>query len=565
MNNTSTRVITAFLIASFVIGCGGNMSNNNEQFAEFEWFSYGGHDPVFEDSIDGHYINPIIAGFFPDPSIVRVDEDYYMVHSSFSYFPGVPIFHSRDLVNWTQIGNVLDRPSQLNTGSIRISRGIFAPAIRYHEGTFYMITTMVDGGGNFFVTAEDPRGPWSDPIWLPEVDGIDPSMFFDEDGTIYIMNNGPPESEPLYDGHRALWIRTYDPQTQTTGPATMIVDGGVDISTHPIWIEAPHIYKVDGRYILIAAEGGTGPNHSEVVFRADHPMGPYEAYDKNPILTQRHLDPDRENPIAFTGHADFVETPDGDWWAVFLGVRPYRGNHFNTGRETFLLPVHWTEDGWPVILTGDNTVPYHHPNPALEQDLPPEIPTTGNFTLLEEFDKDLGAHWIQIRTPHEIWHSIENGSLRLKTRPVSIGSLGQPSFMGRRQQHTNFEVSTKLRFTPKKTGDRAGLVAFQNDDYYLFVGIQRFESESDSLIVEAKSGQTDSSYGTILTSVPLIGVSGPIFLKIEGQGEKYHFSYSWDGNDWLSITSNVDGSILSTENAGGFTGTVIGMYTSREK
>ncbi|HEX5871694.1 MAG TPA: family 43 glycosylhydrolase, partial [Longimicrobium sp.] len=170
--------------------------------ARFEWFEYTGDDPVFRGVQPGagEYLNPVIAGFYPDPSMVRVGDDYYLVTSSFAYFPGVPIFHSRDLVSWTQIGHVLDRPSQLNLDSAGISRGIFAPVIRHHAGTFYMITTLVDRGGNFIVTATDPRGPWSDPVFLPQVDGIDPSIFFDDDGKAYVVNNGPPIGTPLYEG-----------------------------------------------------------------------------------------------------------------------------------------------------------------------------------------------------------------------------------------------------------------------------------------------------------------------------------------------------------------------------
>jgi xylan 1,4-beta-xylosidase len=207
--------------------------------------------------------------FYPDPSIVRAGEDYYMVHSSFSFYPGIPLFHSRDMVNWTQVGHVFDRPSQLNLDGLEISQGIFAPTINYHHGVFYVLSTGVYAGGNFLVTSTDPLKPgsWSDPVWLPEADGIDPSIFFDDDGKVYILHNGPPPGEPLYDGHRALWMWEYDPDEQKLlGTETIIVDGGVDITKKPIWIEAPHLMKIDGRYILIAAEGGTGPNHSQVVF-----------------------------------------------------------------------------------------------------------------------------------------------------------------------------------------------------------------------------------------------------------------------------------------------------------
>jgi alpha-N-arabinofuranosidase len=319
----------------------------------FEWFEYTGNAAVYEMHAAGpeEHMNPLLSGFYPDPSIVRVEEDFYLVTSSFAYYPGIPLFHSRDLVHWTQLGHVLDRPSQLDLDSLRISRGVFAPTIRFHDGTFYVICTLVDAGGNFLVTATDPGGPWSDPVWLP-FDGIDPSIFFDADARVYITNNGAPSYEPLYAGHRAIWIQEFDLETQEMiGPRQMIVDGGVNIEEEPVWIEAPHQFTRDGLYYLIAAEGGTGVNHSEVVFRSDDPMGPYEPYDKNPILTQRHLDPGRPFPVTSSGHADFVELPNGDWWAVFLATRPYANDFYNTGRETFMLPVECSSHLQPSLQT----------------------------------------------------------------------------------------------------------------------------------------------------------------------------------------------------------------------
>lgn len=205
---------------------------------------YLGSAPAFAQNQDT-FQNPILPGFYPDPSITRVGNDYYMIHSSFSFFPGVPIFHSKDLVNWTQIGNILDRPEQLDLDGLGASRGIFAPAISYHEGTFYMITTLIDNGGNFVVTATDPAGPWSNPTWLREVSGIDPSIFFDEDGKAYITyNSEAPDNKPLYDGHRTIRIIEFDYKNmKTVGSPKILVNGGVDLSKKPVWIEGPHIYK----------------------------------------------------------------------------------------------------------------------------------------------------------------------------------------------------------------------------------------------------------------------------------------------------------------------------------
>ena len=325
----SSFFLAAALFAGMLVllagsGCSSPDEAPPSHDPRFEWFAYEGNDAVYADieADSGEYLNPILTGFHPDPSITRVGEnDYYLVTSSFSYFPGLPLFHSTDLVHWTQIGHVLDEPSKLDLDSLAISEGLFAPTIRHHDGTFYVITTLVGGGGNFLVTAPSPSGPWSDPVWLP-FDGIDPSIFFDDDGRVYITNNGPPPETPRYDGHRALWMQEYDPETQQmVGPREVLVNGGVDISEEPIWIEAPHIFKRNGTYYLIAAEGGTGANHSEVVFRSDAVRGPYEPYAGNPILTQRHLDPDRPRPTtASTIEPALAEGPHAEAVAALVAL-----------------------------------------------------------------------------------------------------------------------------------------------------------------------------------------------------------------------------------------------------
>ncbi len=529
---------------------------------QFSWFTYEGNDTVFEEFVPGEneYQNPIIAGFYPDPSIVRAGEDYFTVHSSFSFYPGIPLFHSKDLVNWTQIGHVLDRPSQINFDGLEISHGVFAPTINYHDGTFYVLSTIVYGGGNFLVTTDDPWGSWSDPVWLPEADGIDPSIFFDDDGKVYILHNGPPHREPLYDGHRAIWMWEYDPvDEKLLGEETIIVDGGVDITQEPIWIEAPHLMKIDGEYILIAAEGGTGPNHSQVVFRAEAPFGPYIPYENNPILTQRHLDPDRPYPVGYTGHADFVETQNGEWWTVFLGVRPYEGNYFNTGRETFLLPVRW-EDGWPIILEGEQTVPYIHTKPNLPEQPSPPIPTTGNFKYTDDFsNNDLAPYWTFIRTPDEQWYELSDRTnrLRIKARPYRLSDRMQPSFIGRRQQHAHAMVSTKMYYRPEESGDAAGLAAFQNDDFYYFL-CATLDEDNNTVIQLEERVHGDSR---VIASEQIdLSDDAPLFLQLEARGNYYNFYYSYDSDEWIMLKEHADGTILSTQVAGGFVGTIIGMY-----
>ena len=329
-----------------------------EAVASFSRFRYEGHQPTHARPLPpGHYRNPIIQGSYSDPSIIRVGGDYYLTSASMTFWPGLPIFHSRDLVHWRQIGSALDRPGQMKIAGLDTWLGIYAPALAYDAGTFYLITTCQGCGGNFILTTRRPEGPWSDPHWLPFA-GIDPSLFFDTDGRAWVVNNGPPEGTPRYDGHRAIWLQQIDVKTFTMiGERRVIVDGGTDPAKHPFWIEGPHLFRKDGGYILVAAQGGTKERHSEVACRAPGLAGPWTPAPE-PILSQLDLDPARPDPVVQAGHADLIATPAGDWWAVFLASRPWgRGElDYNTGRETFLLPVAW-RDGWPVILPPGQPVP----------------------------------------------------------------------------------------------------------------------------------------------------------------------------------------------------------------
>jgi len=551
------------LLGLLLAGCATLPVEPRGPEARFDWFEYRGADPAHAQPIGaGEYRNPILQGFYPDPSITRVGDDYYLVTSTFSYFPGIPVFHSRDLVSWTQIGNAIDRPDQLDFARLGLSRGVFAPAIEHHQGRFYILNTCVDCGGNFLITATDPRGPWSDPVWLPElVGGIDPSLFFDEDGRAWILNNGPPVGEPLYEGHRAIWIQEFDPRAQRTiGPRTLLVNGGVDLSTRPIWIEGPHIFRKDGWYYLIAAEGGTAEGHSQVVLRSRSVTGPYVPNPANPILTQRDLPRDRPHPITSAGHADFVQTPDGEWWASFLAVRPYTGDFYNTGRETFLLPVRW-ENGWPRITAPGDTIPYAHRRPSLPPQPTPAVPTSGAFTVRDEFEgQALPPYWMTPRNPRSVWHRLEGGALALTPRPVGLGDMGNPSFLVRRQQHLNASATTSLRFDPSRDGDEAGLTVFQNDDFWFFLAVGR-ERGRVVIKLERRAGPTDPAQGVTIASAPLTLRPGQsLHLRIDAEGPRYRFSYAVEPGHWRVLADDVDGSILSTRTAGGFVGAVFGVH-----
>ena len=522
--------------------------------ARFAWFAYSGTDG--EPVADGQYRNPILAGFYPDPSIVRVGDDYYLVNSTFAWFPGIPVFHSRDLVHWRQIGNAIDRPGQLRFDGLTMSKGVFAPAITWHDGTFYIANTCVDCGGNFVITARDPAGPWSDPAWLPTVEGIDPSLFFDDDGSAWLVNNRAPAGPALYDGHRALWIERFDPVgLKMLGNPKMVVDGGIDPATKPIWIEGPHIYKHDGKYYLMAAEGGTGVNHSEVILRADRVDGPYRPAppEVNPILTQRDLPAGRPNPVSAAGHADLVELAGGGFAAVFLGTRPYdyARDYYNLGRETFLLAVDWSGE-WPVILGKGLPVPLtaEAPLPVVRGG----APTTGSFTAREDFGRaDLGPEWMAMRAAR---YALERGELVLAPGRDGLGDLGQPAFVARRQQHNDAVAETELEFTPGE-GEMAGLAALQNDDYFLTLAVVR-EGGRTLVRVARRAGPDDPRTGVTVAEAPL-AAPGRVRLKLTTHGGRFDFAYATNG-DWTTLASDVDGTNLSTATAGGFVGAMIGPF-----
>ncbi|WP_294203990.1 glycoside hydrolase family 43 protein [uncultured Sphingomonas sp.] len=529
------------------------------QTATFERFTYQGRSIEQVKPKAGEYLNPIIAGYYPDPSVTRVCKDYYLVNSSFAHFPGLPIFHSTDLVHWTQIGNAIDRPGQLDFSGRSVSEAVFAPDISYHDGTFYIVNTCVQCRGNFVITAKDPAGPWSDPIWLP-FEGIDPSLYWEGDRA-YIVNNRAPDETPRYDGHRAIWVQEYDWRAgKMVGESTQLVNGGVDLSKEPVWIEGPHIFKKDGWYYLTAAEGGTSVNHSQVVLRSKELRGPYVPFAGNPILTQRDLDPKRPHPISAAGHAELVQTQNGEWWATFLATRPYADDYYNIGRETFLLPVTW-KDGWPIILDKGKTVPWTLAKPRLPASPAPKLPTSGDFGYTDEFDGTrLAMQWIGVRTPKTPFYTVANGSLTMRGGDALGDRQGVPGFVGRRQQHAMADVSTTLTFTPAKDGARAGLVAMQNDYAYLFFGLTRIDGQP-RIALYTRSGRNtrdETAPETLVASAPL-NAKGPVTLSLHAKGGTMAFDYQVGGKT-MTLKNDLDTRFLSTARAGGFVGTVIGPY-----
>jgi alpha-N-arabinofuranosidase len=518
------------------------------------------------------FINPILAGFYPDPSICKVGSDYYLVNSTFAYYPGIPVSHSKDLVNWKTIGHVISRPEQMNFDSLGVSRGIFAPAIRYDKGVFYVTCTLVDGGGNFVVTSQKSEGPWSDPVWLPQVNGIDPCLFFDEDGKTYLIyNSDAPDNKPLYSGHRTIRICEFDcDKLKVISENKILINGGVDISKKPVWIEGPHIYKVNGWYYLTAAEGGTAEDHSQVIFRSDKVDGPYVPYEKNPILTQRNLDPKRKFPVTCTGHADFVQTDKGEWWTIFLGCRPYEPfeeNYYNTGRETFLAPIKWI-DGWPVINPDYKEVQYSYPYP-IEPLSKVEFPLNGNFTIRDGFDNEqLHSSWIFLRTLREKWVSLSDkkGFLKLRLRPEKVSDPVNPSFIARRQQHSQGYASVSMLFTPENENEKAGLIIFQDENHFYY--LCKSKEGNDDIIELYKSGSSIKPINMELIVSEKIGLKNSnkeILLKIETKGKAFNFYYAYNQDEWQLLKGEVDATFLSIRKAWGFVGNVYAMYATSSR
>ena len=499
--------------------------------------------------------NPIMPGFYPDPSICAVGEDYYLCNSTFSYVPGLSLMHSKDLAHWEQIGNVLTRHSQIPLEGADHSQGLFAPTIRYNNGTFYVICTNVTHGGNFIVTAENPEGPWSEPHYLVDADGIDPSLFFDEDGKCYYIGTHPnPDGGAKYNGDWYIYIAEVDLENWKIGEKKDVWNGALKGC---IWPEGPHIYKENGYYYIMHAEGGTGPEHSVMICRSKDIWGPYEGNPKNPILTHRHLG--KDYPIKYVGHGDIIKTPNDEWFMTVLAVRPLE--RFTTmGRETFLCKFIW-EDDWPVVNPGIGML-----TDTVEIDLPEWDPVkdtssytvrTSGKTTLPGTDKDyvfadmkeLGDEFLFLRNYPDDMCKIEADGLKLKVQAEDIKAVASPSFVSIRQQHHYFTSTATLDINGLSDNDSAGLVLLQNNLYNLQVVV----SGGKANMILCQDGKEE-----VVGSLDVKDVSEGSFvtvsIKVEGLNTK---GFAGD-----KLLGEAGVSNLSTEVAGGFVGCCIGMYAS---
>jgi alpha-N-arabinofuranosidase len=464
--------------------------------------------------------NPVLPGCYPDPSICRVGEDFYLVTSSFAYYPGIPLFHSRDLVDWCQLTHVLT----MRLDGLDVSDGIWAPTIRHHDGTFYVVSTLARnrrGSLTFVVTADDPAGPWSDPIPL-EAEGIDPSLFFDDDGRCWFTacrDADPPA------GPGEVWLRELDlERLKLVGPTHVLWHGAV----RGAWVEGPHLYKRDGRYHLIAAEGGTEANHSVTAAHADTVTGPYVTDPRSPLLTHRHRGP--VEPIRNVGHADLVDTPVGETWAVTLGVRPIDGAH-TLGREVFLVPVTWGAHG-PVFAPESGSVRLMERLPSIAPGLPE--------------DQDDRLVWNSLRGPvDDRVRPTAGGGFEIDLSPEPLSSTGVPAFIGRRQQHVRCRAWARIGFAATRPEEEAGLVVFQNSDHHATLA-----RTLDEVVLTIREAGTS----TRVAAAP--ATANEMVLAVESDETSYTFRVD-DAN-----LASIERSFFSTERAGGFVGVYVGLYAT---
>ena len=535
------------------------------------------------------YNNPIIPGSYPDPSICRVGNDYYIVNSSFEYFPGLPIHHSKDLVNWNLIGYGLHRDDQcsgeMNLVDVQTDGGIHAPSIRYHDGLFYIITTNVYSPGpqqptemiNFIITAEQVEGPWSNPHIIEGAPGIDPDIIFD-DGKVWYVGTHVPE-KPNFNGEGEIWLQELDlDDWSLKGERYFLWRGALYYGT---WAEGPHIYKRNGFYYLLIAEGGTSLEHAVMVSVSDNVKGPYVPNARNPILTSRHLSNDYW--VNSIGHADLLELADGRWYMVVLGIRSEIDTYSNMGRETHLIPVTWEEEPfewkydkiekewsdlpdrerfeklrrvnyeWPVCspLTGRVERSFPLPFPASSQ--------VNKESFRDNFDSEtLNLEWNFRRVPKEGTYLINNkdGYLRLFSSKNVIENRKSCSLLGIRQIETDFEFSVKMLYNPSIPEVQAGVSLFQKDDNYLTFTIEKDKEQNMILKLVSKE---QKKVPLVIQQTFLKSYNDSIIFKVFSKDQSYKYYYSLDNSTNFNFFAETSSSLLLSK---GYTGAYMGIYST---
>lgn len=528
--------------------------------------------------------NPILKGFHPDPSIVRVGKDYYIATSTFEWWPGIRLHHSTDLVHWELIEYPLNRTSQLELRGVGASQGVWAPCLTYDKGVYYLLYTVVTAfycnmydTNNYLVTANDIHGPWSEPIALNNF-GFDPSLFHDDDGRKYMVSMVTDHRVPKkYVGR--LVLQEYDPvEKKMTGPVKDIY------RADKIFLEGPHIFKRNGWYYLFSADTGTGELHGQTIQRSRDIWGPYEMYradfmertadnEAYSILTSRHHE---DILLQKSGHCDLVETPEGEWYAVHLcgrasdrrnpadAVRFAGARRYMLGRETAIQKMKWTEDDWLVMADG-STVPKEYVeepaenSSAVKQGMEAGQEST-DTNMRDDFTAPvLNPDYQSLRIPmteHYLSLTDRPGYLRMYGRS-GLSSKFSQTLIAKRLTEYDMDISTKLEFEPEVFKQMAGLILMYDTDNYLYLHVSRDE-DCGKCIALLKAENKKYEY---LTEYLPIYSGLPIYLKADMRNGYITFSYRLEGSDWQTIAENIDGSFMSDEacTEGWFTGAMAGI------
>ena len=514
-----------------------------ERLAAGERMAFGDIEVVTELNAQG-FKNPVLPGFHADPSVCRVGDDFYLVNSTFQYFPGVPVFHSKDLVNWEQIGNCLTRPSQIDLKETDGNSGIYAPTIRYNNGRFYMVTTVFPSRRHFYVWTDHPDGEWSEPIVIDfAIGSCDPTLYFEDDKCYFLWKEGD--------------IKICEIDVETGKQLGEIHHLGTGLGGR--YPEGPHIYKKDGYYYLLLAEGGTEHGHHVNILRSRSLFGPYESNPANPILS--HFNMKMQNsPIQGLGHADLVQATDSTWWIICLGYRTSGYLQHVMGRETMLAPVTWEKGGWPVV-NGDGTLQTDMKCRTL-----PLVPMAKD-PIKEEFDyikrnvpKDsyhslgLPMGWMSLCNPDYTKYSLSErkGWLRLRPSTTDLSTTANPTFVARRQTELNFSATALLDLSHLTEGMQAGITAYAAPlNHYDVVA----EKRNGTIYIKSnvRLGQTSHSE----KDFPLNGTRA--YLRITSDKDYYYLQASSDGTNFIEL-AKMEYRFLSTETIGGFTGVMLGLF-----
>lgn len=477
------------------------------------------------------YNNPIIKGFYPDPSVCKVGDTYYLVCSSFQYFPGVPLFESKDLINWSQIGHCLTRKSQLNLEKMDSSGGIFAPTIRYNKGRFYMVTTNATNRKNFYVYTDDIHGEWSDPLYV-EQDGIDPSLLFDDD-KVYFVSTGVDDDG--VDGIIQCEIDIESGKKLTKSHVIWLGSGGR-------YVEGPHIYKINGKYYLMAAEGGTEYGHMVTYAVSKRPDGEFKNYPGNPVLTNRNLG---GYEVQGIGHGDLVEDNDGNWWIIHLGFRQigqYEPFH-HLGREVFLAPVKFDKDGW--FTAGDNGITTR----SFETKAISESVVQHDKKIYTFKNTEWNKEWYYLRNPQYENYKLDDNKVVLKGTDITLDDVDTPTFIGIHQK----EFKAEIKCTVCISNGQAGLTLYMDENHHYDLALSKTK-EGYEVIKKLNIGDIKS-------------VEGNLDLKDKNKAElivradNNYYSFYVKNEDEEIYLGKAQTKYLSSEVAGGFTGVLIGLYS----